>query len=207
MPWWEQSSGVDGLRAPPHGGEQRGARNGKRAPASRGARTTGAEQGPEDDNPRSVTGVKQTRTGLRGASRRGRAKRRGRKVAGSGKPARVGSSGACPRKRVRSGGSGAEIGPQGPCGRVRGSSQGGSSAWLRAARRVEVTEPAILSCAVGDGSPGGRRPADCGRSRSSGVCPEGAREAMRGAVGFDGSRPTVREGRPGRRRNGYSRER
>jgi len=86
MSGWEQSSEAGGLRASPHGGEQHGNRDGKRATASRGARTTWTEQGPEDDNPRSVTGVKQTRTGLRGASRRGREKRRGRKVAGLGSP-------------------------------------------------------------------------------------------------------------------------
>jgi hypothetical protein len=41
-----------------------------------------AEQGPEDENPRSVTGAKQTRAVSRGVSRRGRAKRRGRRAAG-----------------------------------------------------------------------------------------------------------------------------
>jgi len=41
-----------------------------------------AEQGPEDENPRSVTGARQTRAVSRGVSRRGRAKRRGRRVTG-----------------------------------------------------------------------------------------------------------------------------
>jgi hypothetical protein len=53
---------------------------------SREGSTTGAEQGPEDGNPTGVTGAKQTRTVLRGESRRGREKRRGRTVAGVASP-------------------------------------------------------------------------------------------------------------------------
>jgi len=110
-----------------------------------------AEQGPEDENPRSVTGMKQARTESRRVNRRGRAKRRGRKVAGSGKPAVTGS------------------------------------AILHALKGIKAQEGAV-------------RPR--GRRRSSGVCPGGAREAMRGVTGFDGCRSRVRRGRPDRRRNG-----
>jgi len=57
------------------------------------------------------------------------------------------------------------------------------------------------SCAEGAGSPGGCRPAHVAGVDPP-ASPEGAREAKRGAIGFDGGRSAVREGRPGRRRNG-----
>jgi hypothetical protein len=69
------------------------------------------------------------------------------------------------------------------------------------------------SYAVGGRSPGGRSSARllvaaATRRRNTTPapllrsCPEGAREAKRGAVASDGSRPAVRWGIPGRRRNG-----
>jgi hypothetical protein len=73
-------------------GAPKGARPGRERSRARGPRERleppGEEQSPEGENPRSVTGMKQARAGSRGASRRGRAKRRGRKVAGEASPRR-----------------------------------------------------------------------------------------------------------------------
>jgi hypothetical protein len=122
-------------------------------------------------------------------------------VAGLGCPRCRVSGGALRASEVRSGGSGAEVGPRGPSVHAKGAPRGVSGAWPAPQGAPRSPNPrSFMRCR-------GRKPrrassGRCGRSRSSGAYPEGAREATRGAVGFDGSRPTVREGRPGRRRNG-----
>jgi hypothetical protein len=81
---WERSSGAERLAPRPHGRAGRAQRQESRG-LERGADHRGGE-GPEDENPTGVTGMKQARAELRGVSRRGREKRRGRTVAGVAGP-------------------------------------------------------------------------------------------------------------------------